>query len=106
AIRIAGAGQKCAKTPALQGHLLAAIFAILNLVLGVFGNLFRKVLDEVTVRITRTTQEESMPADALEQLTLPALFAFLASRNSLFVGNHFIAGLVQVHDDLFPEFFH
>src|SRR5258708_7424573 len=106
AIRITGASQKRAKSPAFQRHLLSAVFAVLNLVLGVFRNFFRHVLNEIAFRIPRASQEKSVPADPFQQFALPALFALFPGRNPGLVRNHLVAGLVQVHDEFFPELFH
>src|SRR5258707_447166 len=93
AIRITRASQKRAKSPAFQRHLLSAVFAVLNLVLGVFRNLFRHVLDEIAFRIPRASQEKSVPADPFQQFALPALFALFPGRNPGLVRNHLVAGL-------------
>ena len=107
AIRIAGASQKRAKAPALDSHFLAAIIAIVSLVLvagvGLNG---RKVFDEVALGIARAAQEEAVAADAFEQFALPAFLAFFSRRNAGFVREHFVIGLVEVEDELFPELFH
>src|SRR5258708_638000 len=106
AIRITGASQKRAKSPAFQRHLLSAVFAVLNLVLGVFRNFFGHVLNEIAFRIPRASQEKSVPADPFQQFALPALFALFPGRNPGLVRNHLVAGLIQVHDEFFPELFH
>src|SRR6266481_1694256 len=106
AIRITGASQKRAKSPPFQRHLLSAVFAVLNLVLGVFRNFFRHVLNEIAFRIPRASQEKSVPADPFQQFALPALFALFPGRNPGLVRNHLVAGLIQVHDEFFPELFH
>src|SRR5580692_4778309 len=104
AIGIAGARQKRSKSPALDRHLFPAIFAVLRLVLRVFRQFLRHVLNEIAVRIARASQEESVPADPLQQFAFPALLTLFAGRNSRFVRHHLIAGLIQVHDEFFPEF--
>src|SRR5260370_34738639 len=91
ALWIAGAGEKRPEAPALDGHFLATVVAILDCVFAF--NLFttelrRKVLDVVALRIARTAQEKTMTADTLQQFSLAALFTFLARRN---------AGLVRLH---------
>src|SRR4029077_8581247 len=82
AIRITRAGREGPKAPALQGHFLAAIFAIFNLVFRVFWNFLGEVLDEIAFRVARAAKEESVPADALQQLALAALLALFPGRDS------------------------
>src|SRR5262249_50715682 len=92
AIRIARAGQKRAKPPAFDGHFLATILAIFGLAFAVcVVRLFsRQILDKVALGITRATQEEAVAADALQQFTLAALFAFLAGGNAGLVRHHLV----------------
>src|SRR5262249_45522336 len=78
AIGIAAARQECPEAPALKQHFLAAILTIFGLALGVVIQLRRHVLDEIAIRIARATEKESVPADALQQLPLPALLTGLA----------------------------
>src|SRR5229473_2086030 len=105
AVRVSGTGQEGAEAPPLDGHLLAAIVAILGLgfATGLLGSLRRKVLNKIAFGIARATEEKSMSADALQQFALAALFAFLPGRYAGFVRKHLVAGLVQVDDEFFPE---
>src|SRR6266436_3611962 len=68
AIGIPGARQKCAKAPALDGHFLAAVIAILGFAFAtrIVAEFRRHVLDEIAIRIPRAAQEKSVPADALQ----------------------------------------
>src|ERR1700704_2908308 len=107
AIRVTGASHECAKAPALDGHFLAAVFAILGLAFtAIIRKLRRHVLNKIAIRIPRAAQEKSMPADAFEQFAFAALLAFLTGRNSGLVRHHFVAGLRQIHHELFPELAH
>src|SRR5262249_41203595 len=56
--------------------------------------------------IARAAEEEAVPADALEQLPLAALFALLAGRDAGFVGHHLVARTRQVHHELLPKLAH
>src|SRR6516165_3835384 len=106
AVGVSCAREKRSKSPALQRHFLPAVLAILRFVLRVLRNFLFHILDEVAFRIPRASQEEPVPANPLEQLSLPALLALFPCRNPRFVRHHLIAGLVQVHDELFPELPH
>src|SRR5215813_7664287 len=44
-----------------------------------------------------------MAADALKQFAFTALFALLARWNARLVGDHVVAGVAQINDELFPE---
>src|SRR2546430_814745 len=107
AVRVTGTGKERAEAPALDGHLLAAIVAILGFgfTAGLFGKFRREVLNEVAFGIARTAQEETVAADTLEQFALAALFALLPGRNAGLVGKHLVIGLVEVNDKFFPELF-
>src|ERR1700680_3096919 len=105
AIGIALAGQKNSESSALDGHLLAAIVAILDLRFsaGFFGEFGGKVLNEIAIRIARAAQKEPVTADTLEPLALPALLALLARRNAGLVREHLFVGFIEVHDKFLPE---
>src|SRR6266481_2184921 len=106
AVRIAGTRQEHAEAAALNRHLLAAVIAIFSLTFGVafFTQLRRKILNKIAVRIARAAQEKSVPADAFQQFALAALFARFPGRDARFVGEHFVAGAIEIHDKFFPEF--
>src|SRR6185437_14720809 len=108
AIRIPRARQERPESPALQRHLAPAIFAVLDLILRVafLRQIGRQVLNEVALRIPRAAQEESVPADALQQFALSAFFALLPGRNADLVGDHLLIGLHQVQHKFFPEAAH
>src|SRR5438552_3636605 len=107
AVRITGASEKRAKAAALDGHLLAAIVAVLGL--GFPASLFRslrgEVLNEIAFGIARAAQEESVAANAFEQLALAALFALFPRRDAGLIGKHLVVGLVEVDDEFLPELF-
>src|SRR6266850_1097253 len=65
----------------------------------------REVLNEIAFGVARTAQEETVPADALEQFALAALFALFPRGDAGLVGKHLVAGLVEVNDEFFPELF-
>src|SRR5215470_1551180 len=44
-----------------------------------------------------------MAADALKQFAFTALFALLPGGNARLVGDHMVASVAQVNDELFPE---
>src|SRR5262249_22785588 len=44
-----------------------------------------------------------MAADALKQFAFTALFALLASWNARLVGDHVVASVAQINDELFQE---
>ena len=106
AVRVTSASEESAKPAALDGHLLAAIVAILGLGLaaGLFRSLGREILNEIAFGITRAAQEETVAADAFEQFALAALFALLPRGNAGLVGKHLVVGLIEVNDEFFPEF--
>ncbi len=106
AVRITGAGEERAEAPALDSHLLAAIVAILCLgfATGLFGRLRREVLNEITFGIARAAEEETVPADALEQFALAAFFAFFPRGDAGLVRKHLVVGFVEVNDEFLPEF--
>src|SRR5467141_1416611 len=107
AVRVTGAGEEGAEAAALDGHLLAAIVAILGFgfAAGLFGKFRREVLNEIAFGVSRTAQEETVAADALEQFALAALFALFPRGDAGLVGKHLVAGLVEVNDEFFPELF-
>src|SRR6267143_5646752 len=107
AIRVAGAGEKRAKAAALDGHLFAAIVAILGLgfAVGLFRSLRREILNEIAFGIPRAAQEETVAADAFEQLTLAALFTLFPGGNPGLVRQHLVVGLIEVDDEFLPELF-
>src|SRR5207245_10618692 len=84
AVRVAGAGQERAEAAALDGHLLAAIIAILGLrfASGLLGSLRREILNEIAFGITRAAEEKTVAADAFEQFALTALFTFFRCGNA------------------------
>ena len=45
-----------------------------------------------------------MAADAFQQLSLAAFFAFLPGSNARFVGQHFVGGFIQVQQERIPKF--
>src|SRR5467141_1201034 len=107
AVRVTGASEEGAEAPPLDGHLLAAIVAILGFgfAAGFLGKFRGEVLNEIALGIARTAEEEPVAADAFEQFALSALFTLLPGRDAGFVGKHLVAGLVEVNDEFFPELF-
>jgi len=61
-------------------------------------------LNEIAFGIARTTEEETVAANAFEQFALAALFTLFSGRNASLVRKHFVVGLIKVNDELFPEF--
>src|ERR1019366_2036435 len=106
AIGIPGACQKHSPADALDDHFAPAIVAGFDFraILALGRQFRREIANEIAIRIARTAQEKTVPADAFQEIALPALLALLSGGNTRFVGLHLALGLLEVGREAAIEF--